>query len=228
MSFEFPHMRITTNRYISFILYLILVNGSSVFGNDGFVFEEYKSNTGRLFHSDTIVYYGLDFTKAIYTFPDKVGEEKANQKFFAAWISYFEALIRPEDILVKLLKKNQASRFNPISIQYNYTNISPPWISEKCFSLTIDSLSRHIKAYSIRETSGIGFVINVENLNMSHKYVSAYFTFFDISTKDILWTVKVKGTPGGSGYSTFWAIGIYNALKEYIDRYYKQESLSFR
>jgi hypothetical protein len=202
---------------------LVVTTSISMVAQNKFVFEEYKKDIHKVVKSDTIVYYGLDFSNAVFTDPNKLGDDEYCKKYFSAWISYFEAMIKPEEIIVKLLKKNIASKYNPVSIQHNYQDISHKWINISGNSFGTDSLLMIVKSFKLKETSGTGFVINIENLNKNFYYVSAYFTFFDISTKEVLWSVKVKGTPNGSGYSAFWAEGIYDALKKYVNGYYKKE-----
>lgn len=58
--------------------------------------------------------------------------------------------------------------------------------------------------------------------------MSAYFTFFDINTREILWTSKVKGEPGGWGMNGFWSNGLTRTLKVFIDQVYKPKYKEFK
>ena len=66
-------------------------------------------------------------------------------------------------------------------------------------------------------------VVNIINLNKRREQVIAWFTFFDIQTREILWATKVKGAASGTGMTAHWGDGMISATKRYVDKVYKKQ-----
>ena len=56
-------------------------------------------------------------------------------------------------------------------------------------------------------------MIVVESFDKLNLQGSMYFTFFDLSTREIILSEKMDGKPGGFGLRNFWAGAIYSNLK---------------
>ena len=203
---------------------LLTASFSLINAQKSYLIEEYESNIQDVINAKDIVYYGIDFSKTVLTDRSIFLDNEKSRKYYASWIAYFETLIKPEDIVVKLLKKKDNIRYNPVSVQQRYLGFKHKWISASDYSFNIDTLKSVVKSYQLKESSGLGFVINVENFNKESSYLTVYFTFFNISSRDILWSVKIKGKPGGDGVSSTWAEGIYNSLMIYIKKVYEKKT----
>lgn len=175
---------------------------------------EYAPNKSEAFTEDTLIYYGVDFSRAVLTNPEKVNQEEALEKYFPAWIGKFEEVTSPRDEMSDWLAPKRFFKYEP-GFQYEQINNQRSWITYENYQLPRDTLSRLISGYSLDRKKGTGFVIHVENMNKREEYLSAYFTFFDISTREILWTTKAKGEPGGFGMTNFWVNGLLNATENY-------------
>lgn len=208
-----------------YILFTVLAFGFTSFlfaqSNDK-VLEMTKSNLDEVFAADKIVYYGIDFTKMVLTNPNKIGQEEFLKKYFWAWITYIAEEKDIENYMSRKLDKKNKLIYEPTEIQNLNTQINHPWIQYNDFTYSTDTLASVVNSYVLKETKGVGFVINVENFNKREEFVSAYFTFFDIDTREILWTTKVKGKPDGWGMTKFWAVGIIDATQNFFRIYQRK------
>ncbi|NJN24832.1 MAG: hypothetical protein HC819_01985 [Cyclobacteriaceae bacterium] len=58
-------------------------------------------------------------------------------------------------------------------------------------------------------------------MNKPDRFTTAYITFFDIESKEVLWTTKTKGLPGSKwGYKYYWFEGYVECLKVFMSKYY--------
>jgi hypothetical protein len=171
-------------------------------------------------NAKSVVYYGLDFSKIVLTDPQKYGKDQELMKFFPAWIDDFHKEIVPDIHIKRWLHKGDNFKTELTSVQERFKLVSNSWISFDNHSFGIDTLQEIIHSYQINENEGIGFVIVLENFNKIGEYITAYFTFFNIGSKEILWATKVRGKPGGFGMSAYWAAGIRDATKLYMNKVY--------
>jgi len=184
------------------------------------IINEYNPNINKVINSPSITYYGVDMSILKLTNPEKIGQDEHIRHYLNAWISTFERELPPEEYIAKWLKKDHFT-FEPRDVQKRTELVGEEWIIWEDYSFTIDKLKEIIKSYELKKDDGLGFVINIENFNKPNEYISAYFTFFDIQTREILWASKIKGEPGGWGMNGFWSNGLTNTTKVFIDKNYK-------
>ena len=93
--------------------------------------------------------------------------------------------------------------------------------------MSFTDLEKIIKSYVLNEKSGIGMVVNIVNFNKPREYVSGYVTFFDIATREILYSLEATGPAGGGGWAGHWASGIERIVRGmFIDEIYKRKYTS--
>ena len=73
-----------------------------------------------------------------------------------------------------------------------------------------------LSGYNLSEKDGIGLVFLVKCLDKTKKIVSLYPTFFDISTKQILWTFEVDGYGLSKGLDKYWIKKIFDAVDNFL------------
>ncbi len=81
--------------------------------------------------------------------------------------------------------------------------------------LSAESVQQILYSYDFGDHSGIGLMIVVESFDKLSVQGSMYFTFFDLTTREILISEKMAAKPGGFGLRNFWAVAIYANLKKY-------------
>lgn len=69
-----------------------------------------------------------------------------------------------------------------------------------------------IADYDFKKNSGIGIIFNVESFNKLKDEASVWVTFVNMDTKEVFFTERVTGGPGGVGLRNFWANSIYEII----------------
>jgi hypothetical protein len=69
-----------------------------------------------------------------------------------------------------------------------------------------------IADYDFKKNSGIGVIFNVESFNKLKDEASVWVTFVNMDTKEVFFTERVTGGPGGVGLRNFWANSIYEII----------------
>ena len=79
--------------------------------------------------------------------------------------------------------------------------------------LSPESVQQILYSYDFGDHAGIGLIIVVESFDKLSVKSSMYFTFFDLNSREILFSEKMVAKPGGFGLRNFWASTIYVNLK---------------
>lgn len=185
---------------------------------------EYKFNIEKIFSAKAVIWYGMDFSKSKLTNPDPKKLDQGSlmkEKYVPAWMEivnerYYSELVKEK------LKKDTVIK-DLISIQQLFKTIDEKkFISSAEYNFTIDSVKSVVKNYKLPQTNGVGCVLILENLNAPDVFVTGYFTFFDIETKDVLYVIKAKRKPNGNyGFTQYWKEGI-EGLIDYSFMCYKK------
>lgn len=92
-------------------------------------------------------------------------------------------------------------------------------------NLTIDTIIIIVKNYTLPQNDGIGVIFIGEMFNDVKdpiRYFSAYMTFFDIQSREVYLSTKVKGRPGSNfGFTKYWVNGMTEALDIYFSHFRK-------
>ena len=183
---------------------------------------EYMLNISKLSAATDVVWYGVDFSKCRITDGSKMSEAKVmKEKYVPGWISLMNQSYDLEYIKRKL-GKNVTEDLN--KIQKLYTTIDEKeLVTFANYSFPLDSVKAFVNSYPLPEKSGVGFVLIIENLNKPERYITGYFTFFDLQSREILYTTKMKGLPGSKyGFSQWWKEGMVELFEYYFRDYYRK------
>lgn len=71
-----------------------------------------------------------------------------------------------------------------------------------------------IADYDFKKNSGIGVMFNVESFNKLKDEASVWVTFVNMDAREVLFTERVTGGPGGVGIRNFWANSIYEIINK--------------
>lgn len=184
---------------------------------------EYKYDVNALIKAENIIWYGVDFSKAKMTDPVKVYESSlVKNKHIPSWISTLN--LKFSDDYVKKWFKNRNYSSDLASVQKLFLSIDENnVVVANDYNIPIDSIAPFIEAYSLPQTNGVGFVLIVENLNKPSRYVTGYFVFFDIESRQVLYANKMKGNPGSRyGFSQYWKNGMYELYAYFFGKYLKR------
>jgi hypothetical protein len=168
----------------------------------------------------TIFYYGVDFSHVrISDGPKTIKNAEYSKVYPPAWISYVEKEMPPayvQRIMKKAILIYKQEEIYPVSIQ-----VFPDFIISADYSFPVDTLKVAVKKYTLGEQSGVGLVLIPENFNKAKEKAMTWVVFFDIQTRELLWTTKVDGRCEHMGYTAHWASGVIDGFKRFIRNDYR-------
>jgi hypothetical protein len=69
-----------------------------------------------------------------------------------------------------------------------------------------------IADYDFKGNSGIGIIFNIESFNKLKDEASVWITFVNMDKKEVFFSERVTGGPGGVGLRNFWANSVYEII----------------
>lgn len=169
---------------------------------------------------DTLWYYGIDLSHLKVTDASKI--DRGGQYclvYPAAWVGYVEKELPPYTLVQPELKK-ETFYYVPDEIQQHTLQLSPGFIIAANYSFPLDTVYKAVKSYKLSRNSGLGLVIICENFNKNFESSSSWVTFFDIKTREVMWTVKVTGKCSHMGYTAHWGSGVVGGFHNFISSVY--------
>ncbi|MBN2275267.1 MAG: hypothetical protein JXK95_13105 [Bacteroidales bacterium] len=158
-----------------------------------------------------IIWFGVDFTMAKFTLVPEDPEVIVSK--------YLPAINKV--IIMEPEKYNIREYFDKVNVTNsidqaieNNAEIDPSTlVISNEYKLDPEKINDVLKKYTTPEGSGTGLIFIAENLNKATNFGSYYVTFFDIATKKIIDSRRMKGKTGGIGFRNFWASTVYNVMK---------------
>ncbi len=183
---------------------------------------EYKKNINKLVLSNAIVWYGVDFSRCKLTDAKWIAKTSIiKDSKIPEWIAILNKEFDHEWISSKIKNKIITSDLNSIQMLYKTIKDSE-LVSFEAYSFPIDSIALFVKYYQLPQANGTGLVLIIESMNQPERYITGYWTFFDIQTREILYATKMKGLPGSRyGYTQYWKAGLEELYAYYFRNYYK-------
>lgn len=164
--------------------------------------------------SSEVVWAGIDFSEAKligsegFSDPDDI-----KTRFFESWnnliinegdkydIKKFYSLDKVTNDLSVVEERNEIPDADELVINSDY-------------SFEEGQLEEIISQYDLEEASeGTGLVYVVEAFNKTKEIATIHVVFFDIASKEILWTEKYEESPRGFGFRNYWAGAIFKVLE---------------
>ncbi len=197
-----------------FIIQFVVVYGNTFAQNTKRgILKEDIIDIKDVLSSDTLVYFGLDFSKLQLVDAQKVGTEIIVNKYFGAWINYIEQSSIRNGALSVLLD-NKVVLENTEQVQNLFKNkMNENYIYFTRTPLILDSIQEIVNNYNLPKFNNkIGFVIILETFDKLTDRAIINFTFFDITSKKVLWRIKSTGPAYGIGMTNHWGRGSENAI----------------
>lgn len=182
----------------------------------------YGNRSGDVFFREDLVYYGYDLTYLKLSNHKKIGQS-ANliQDYFNEWNRVFNDQVGIVQ-LKKWMDKPYMLMGTPVFQNY-YKRDFNGFVEYGNYCISFDDLQKIINSYVLNETQGIGMVINLVNFNKDREYSMQWVTFFDISTREIIFAVLTTGNASGGGMVGHWAAGVEFGVRNiFIDEIYKR------
>jgi hypothetical protein len=161
----------------------------------------------------SINYYGVDFSNTKVFAATETGLQfkdafsRINSLVIAEW---------PKYNLGKFLSKNIAIRdISPTTRFNNAIDPSMTISTSSNYSVSNDMIAEMIGRYELPEKEGTGLVIVGELLDKSTYMGSFVVVYFDIASREVLYSREIIGKARGFGLRNYWAGALYDALRRY-------------
>lgn len=99
-------------------------------------------------------------------------------------------------------------------------------ITDEEYHLTKEDIIENVKTYEPFEKEGLAVSFVVESFNHLTNEATIWVTFLNVETKEVIYTEKMVGSPGGAGQVNFWARGVYDIVNQIEKR--KEELRAIR
>ena len=168
-----------------------------------------------VFSSPSLIWYGIDFSKAKFVGPQETwGEnQKLKETYFPAWNNF--VLSEPDKYNLKKTYKKDIVNIDlkPVKVQNDkvatdnliVTYGDVPMLSEA-------SIVSHISNYADPSQKSLGLVFVVESFNKIKQKGLFHVVFFDVATGKVFMIKTMEGDAGGFGLKNYWAKSIFNVL----------------
>ncbi len=182
---------------------------------------DYQIDVNRVIECKSIYYYGVDITHLTLADDESIGSQDYLNKYLVAWVYFYDKNVEPNNRLEKWFKKEEIIPRQNI-IQNKNKIDGREWVTSSPNDISIEEVAKIIKNYksSIKEDSGIGFVIIIDTFDKKTKEASVILNFFDIHSGSLLWSTKIYGEAGATSKTAYWGVGIIKGLKYYVDLVY--------
>ncbi len=180
----------------------------------------------KVFNAQRYFFYGFDFTHFKLAEAKRLNDGEKIKEYVFPWIELINQKISVNDIANKMNKFIVPSYevINELNQAIDGRNI----VSTHENKINDLSILSSINAYNLDEKEGVGFVIFVECFYKITESASAYYVFFDIASREILYKQRiVTNKPGGWGLTAFWGENLVKNFKVFL-KAYKTENKKFK
>ncbi len=198
------------------IILVFFLNVSVIVLSQSSLKDEYVNDVTRVFEAENVIFYGIDFSNFGLVNPEKFGQEDDLKKFLTAWMSDFHKSFPKER--VKAILKKEIDR-DLQAVQQRYQLLRDEWISFNNYQFDFDTVKSILKSYDLPQNKGVGLTLIVESFNKEEETVLVNYTFFDVETKEALWSLKIQSYAGGAGMTNHWANGLIMSMGQFKRSY---------
>ena len=179
------------------------------------------------FKATEIAWYGIDFSKARligskgFTNPADI-----RSRYFDAWNRLVLKESNKFDI-EKFFKKKVIDYDTTLVKKRNALVDVERLVIDSDYSFDKNEVQRILNTYGLNAKNGVGLVFIVESFNKLEAKSFIYVTFFDLSTRKVLFTQRVQGEGRGFSMRNFWGGSILSVMErsyKNLKKWAKQQS----
>ncbi len=169
--------------------------------------------------SSRITWLGLDFTSAKFVGDrERFGSTSDVQHLMQSWNELMEKE-RDKFNVSKALNKDRIRVEEGFDVTKEHNaNLDPSEMfsnDEKDFThLSASDISAIIADYDFKDKSGVGMMMNVECFSKPKQQSAVWVTFINLNNKEVLFTERMIGEPGGANLRNYWANSIFEILNK--------------
>jgi len=176
-----------------------------------------QSISGVFDPSTPVTWLGLDFTHAKFIGDrDKYGSLSDVRYLLKSWNDLMENEKDKYDVGKPLKKPKVDYRLDVTRDHNDELDVTEMLTSDQSIynHVRADDVLAIVKNYDFKGLSGIGVMFIVESFSKTSQKGSVWVTFIALDTKEVLFTERMEGPPGGSGVRNYWAGAIVDILKK--------------
>ncbi|MCK5775766.1 MAG: hypothetical protein KAH25_06315 [Bacteroidales bacterium] len=178
----------------------------------------WSQTKSELFNSTEINFYGLDFTFAKYVAHKKLPDPlEIVERYYREWNNMYLDEYDGYD-MTRPFKKDFVY-YDTLVYGRNAMVSSVDLLVEKPESLDMKAIRSYIETYADKSKTGFGAVYIIESLNASDKYLSAWLTFFDVKTGDLVFSEPIRVRANGRNFHLLWHTAFDELYIETKDNY---------
>ncbi|HWB64119.1 MAG TPA: hypothetical protein VG603_11450 [Chitinophagales bacterium] len=167
-------------------------------------------DASKVFGSNSIVWYGVDFTQAKMIGMKDESPHKIRDEYFKQW----NDVIIDVD-LSKVFQKALSYKDPNGVIKRDMARETDNLMGTDDQDFTADKIADIVKAIPTgQKKEGLGVVFVVQSFNKETGMATVHVTFFDIATKAVLWTKKETGKAAGGSTVKAWSAALHNILSD--------------
>lgn len=187
---------------------------------------EFKYNVEAIKGYPILTWYGWDFSNV------KMRDFKKFDEGDIIVGKHLPSIIGKLTITYPEARIKRATKVDSVVVDRETINMLYQSIDRKSFvtmntyELKPEAIQEIVKKYTLPQKSGLGLVVIMEMMNDEKdpfRYASGYVTFFDIESREVYYTTKMKGLPGSKwGFEDYWFNGITEIFDYFFAKYYSK------
>jgi hypothetical protein len=175
----------------------------------------------EVFQTKSATWFGLDYSEAYFVGTDGfTNPEDIKDRIFDAWNLLVKNEYDKYDVGKYFRKENVDFSLENVNTRNAKIDINARITNDesKVQHLDEEKVQEIVDAYNFDAgQSGLGIVFIVECYSKTAVTGYYYVTLFDIESKKVLITERLKGKAGGFGFRNYWARTYYDVMK-FIDK----------
>jgi hypothetical protein len=160
----------------------------------------------KVFGASTLVWYGIDFTKAkMVGFKDE-SPHTIRDQYFHQWNDMTTNMD-----LAKVFQKSAVYKDPKGITKIDAERETDALVSNDDADLSADAIAEAVKEVPLgQKKEGVGVIFLVQSFNKTTQMGSVYVTFFDIANHAVLLSKKVTGKAAGGNTVAAWTGALKN------------------
>jgi hypothetical protein len=166
-----------------------------------------------------VTWLGLDLSKAkLIGDRERWGSTSDVQRFMQAWN---DLIVKEKDKfnVAKALNKEKDKVNSKVEVTKEANanlDVTEMFSNEKTdhVRLRADDIRAVISEYDLKDARGLGLMFVVESFSKLDDEAAIWVTFIDLGSKEVLFSERLTGQPGGMGMRNFWANSVFEVMEQ--------------
>lgn len=177
-------------------------------------------DVSKVFSSPTVVWLGIDFTRAKFIGLSEDSPHTIKDEYFKAWND-----LTIDMDLAKMFQKTAAYKDPNGVSKLNHDRETETMKANDEAEMSAETIGDIVNVIPTgQKKTGLGLVFVVQSFNKTAATATVHVTFFDIASRKVLLSKKVVGKPGSGNTKSAWVA----ALKDIFSQIDKKEFKNWR